>query len=168
MKKLLTLIFLMVLTVSMVGCSFTASLKDITDWIGDTTEKAVQNANSLLEDIGQTHLTNDNSLSGKRICTEEDPYVGTYITDCTNQNGKEILFGGASVKERKIKITATVKSVSGSAVFKVRIGFDVKEFQADENGQLLEEFLLNGGGNYIMIDYTDFTGQISLSSSYIE
>lgn len=130
-------------------------------------QKAVNLYDHVLEQFGRFMLTRDGKLIGEREFAD-DRYTGTYSANCDGADRKEVVFGGTSVKERKIKLTAFVFTESGAAVIRVRMGERSKVLNVDENGCFEKELVLNGGGNYIMIDYDDFTGIVVLYSEYIE
>ena len=45
---------------------------------------------------------------------------------------------------------------------------EVKEYKVDGDGNLEKELDFQGGGNYIMIDYENFTGIVDLTAEYKE
>lgn len=117
--------------------------------------------------LGQSQITGKNKLIGKRI-NGSDEYVGTYISDCDNDTGRDVIFGGASVKERKIKIYGMIRTNAGKATVRIRTNDDVTELTPDNDGVFETNLALTSGGNYIMVNYEDFSGTVELYSEYIE
>ncbi|MBS6475681.1 MAG: hypothetical protein KH354_06840 [Clostridiales bacterium] len=130
-------------------------------------QNAVERFDRFAEWLSQSQITGDRNLIGQRSCAK-DAYTGEYRAQCSSASGREVIFGGASVKERILKLFASIETVSGKATLRIRLGASVKEYPADEYGRLETELKLNGGGNYIMLCYENFTGTIVLSSAYAE
>lgn len=128
---------------------------------------AVEHFDRFAEWLSQSQITNDKNLIGQRT-RAKDAYTGEYHAQCSSVSGREVIFGGASVKERTLKLSAMIKAASGKATLRIRLGASVKEYTADEHDRFEMELKLNGGGNYIMLCYEDFTGTIMLSSAYAE
>lgn len=82
-------------------------------------------------------------------------------------DGRDVIFGGASVKERKIKLVANSITDSGNFKIRVRLGSKVEKYTVDGTSGFAKELEFNGGGNYIMIDYENFKGKVELSAEYI-
>ncbi len=53
-------------------------------------------------------------------------------------------------------------------MIRIRLGSEVKEYKVDGDGNLEKELDFQGGGNYIMIDYDNFTGIVDLTAEYKE
>lgn len=156
MKKILAVL----LSLAMV-CSFSACSSD---W---DAEEVVSSFDAFAESLGQTQITGDNNLIGERKYADDDHYTGEYTAECDNADGRDVIFGGASVKERKLKLTVKIAAETGNAVIRIRLGAEVEEYTADENGNFEKELDFNGGGNYIMIDYENFKGKVNLLSEYL-
>lgn len=131
------------------------------------TEAVISKFDSFAEQLGRSQITSDEELIGKREYANSDHYTGNYIAKCDNTNGHDVIFGGTSVKERKLKLTVNSKTDSGSFKIQVRLGSELEEYTADENGSFEKKLEFNGGGNYIMIDYENFKGKVELSTEYI-
>lgn len=65
-------------------------------------------------------------------------------------------------------IYGTITTESGKATVRIRQNWDVTELETDEEGNFETNLSLDNGGNYIMINYEDFTGTIELYSEYEE
>lgn len=129
--------------------------------------KIVEKFDKVTEFISKSQITKDKDLFGKREYSD-DKYVGSYESICDEADGRDVIFGGASVKERKIKVYGNIKTDKGSAKVRIRLGEKVNLLEIDENGNFCKELDFDGGGNYIMIDYKNFSGSISLTSEYVK
>lgn len=130
-------------------------------------EEAVGRFDSFAEQLGGSQITSDEKLIGKRKYAGNDRYTGSYIAECDNADGRDVIFGGASVKERKIKLAVNSITASGSFKIRVRLGSETEEYTVEGTGGFVKELYFNGGGNYIMIDYESFNGKVELSAEYI-
>lgn len=88
------------------------------------------------------------------------------ISICLSESGRDVIFGGGSVKEKTVRLKAKILTESGTALLRVRLGSEVKEYKVDGDGSFEKELDFQGGGNYIMIDYDNFTGTVELTSEY--
>ena len=118
----------------------------------------------IASSIGRSQLTCTDDLIGSRSCA--DSYTGQYSADCSSAFGCDVVFGGASVKERTLKISGYVRADSGSASVRVRQNWEVTELTPDAEGRFEAVFALSGGGNYIMVDYDQFSGAVELNVEY--
>jgi len=125
----------------------------------------IKQVNEWTGKIGQTQITDDFNLIGKRLVSEDD-YVGSYIADCDGETEKDVVFGGASIENRKLKVYGTLKAESGEATVRIQTNLDVIELTPNEDGSFEASLSLTSGGNYIMVDYEDFIGKIELYSEY--
>lgn len=113
--------------------------------------------------LGKKQLTTDTDLCGTRTLEqEEDFYTGTYTARVEQMTGRDVIFGGAGVEERTMICSGMVNITSGDIKIRVRMNEDVVYITPDENGDFEAEFSFVSGGNYIMVDYEDFTGSIDL------
>ena len=160
-RRILTVICLLWLLLCLSSCVACSSFPHFDP------QDAVERFDRFAEWLSQSQITADKNLIGQRNCAK-DAYTGEYRAQCRSASGREVIFGGASVKERTLKLSAAIETVSGKATLRIRLGASVKEYPADEYDRLETELKLNGGGNYIMLCYEDFTGTIVLSSSYTE
>lgn len=117
--------------------------------------------------LGQTQITKDKNLIGTRA-TEKDDYVGYYYADCKKETGRDVVFGGASVETRTVRVFGSVAAASGTAALRVRLGEEVKYLEVNEEGFFDETLTFDGGGNYVMVDYETFTGEIHLCAEYVK
>ena len=114
-------------------------------------QQIVDDFDSIVHVISLTQITRDSKLIGKRENVGKDTYIGSYSSSCISENGRDVVFGGASVKERKIKLKVKILTESGAASLRVRTG---------------SIFDFDGGGNYAMIIYNNFTGTVEMTSEY--
>lgn len=119
---------------------------------------------NLAEYLGSSQITDDDKLIGQRVT--DDAYTGTYQSNCSSSTGRDVIFGGGSVEERTLYISGVVKAESGSAIVRIRLNDEVIELTPDEAGYFETKLSLVSGGNYIMVQYEDFTGTMELRSSY--
>ena len=157
MKKIITGALLLCMVLSITGCQFNHEKPS------DMLEKL----EGWAENLGQSHITEEENLIGERILSE-DSYVGRYIADGENETGKDVVFGGASIEKRQLRVYGTITTESGKATIRIRQNWDVTELETDEDGNFETNLSLDNGGNYIMINYEDFTGTIELYSEYEE
>ena len=115
--------------------------------------------------LGQTQITEDKELIGSREAGIDD-YVGSYEAECDGNSGRDVIFGGASTKERTLYISGNIKTESGWATVRIRLNDEVIELTPDENGYFETKLSLASGGNYIMVQYDDFMGTVELRSGY--
>lgn len=129
-------------------------------------EQIVNDFDGAIHIISLTQITSDKKLIGKRSFVDKDTYIGAYFSSCISENGRDVVFGGASIKDRKINLKVKILTESGAASLRVRTGSDVKEYSVDENGIIEKTFDFDSGGNYAMIIYNNFTGTVEMTSEY--
>ena len=117
--------------------------------------------------IGDSQITEDDDLIGHRDLSD-DAYCGSYVADCNSQTGRDVIFGGASIHEKELRCYGSMQSKEGTAEIRIRLNNEVSILQTDEAGNFETEIYLKSGGNYIMIDYSDFTGSIEMICEYSE
>ncbi len=128
-------------------------------------EQVLDSMEYVVSGLGSTQITKDNKLSGSRTLGE-DAYVGTYEACCSGITHRDVIFGGASIQNRNLKVSGDIVTASGSATIRIRLGEEVKELSCDDNGHFEVTLSLCGGGNYIMVEYQSFTGEVNLTSEY--
>ena len=155
MKKIITGALLLCMVLSFTGCQFNY----------EKPSEMLEKLEGWAENLGQSQITEEENLIGERILSE-DSYVGRYFADGENETGKDVVFGGASIEKRQLRIYGTITTESGKATVRIRQNWDVTELETDEDGNFETNLSLDNGGNYIMINYEDFTGTIELYSEY--
>lgn len=153
MKKIIVFVLILCMAFAFTGCGFNY----------EKPEEVKEKFDKFARMLGKTQITDDNDLIGERHCGE-DEYVGSYFVDCDNQTGKDVIFGGGSIEEREVRVYGTLKADSGKAVVRIRTNEDVIELEPDEEGTFETTLSLTSGGNYIMVNYEDFSGEIELYS----
>lgn len=121
----------------------------------------------VAEKIGDSQITEDVDLIGQRDLSD-DAYCGNYVADCNNQTGRDVVFGGASTHERVLRCHGSIQAESGTAEIRIRLNDEVLILQTDETGNYETKLHLKSGGNYIMIDYSDFSGSVEMFCEYSE
>ena len=154
MKKAAIVVLAALVLITFSGCRFKVNAENI-----------VEKYDSLTEWLGHFQITRDYQLIGERKYGS-DHYIGSSTSDCQSVSGRDVIFGGASIKQRKIKLSASIIAENGSATVRIRLGADVEEQKFTSNGYLEKELILNGG-SYIMLDYDNFSGSVLLTSDYI-
>lgn len=154
MKRIAIALLSVVILLTLSGCRFKIDPESI-----------IEKYDSLTEWLGHFQITRDDQLIGERKYGS-DHYVGNYTADCRSERGRDVIFGGASIKQRKIRLSVSIIAEEGSATVRIRLGADVEEHEFTTNGFIEKEIMLNGG-NYIMIDYDNFSGAVTLTSEYI-
>ena len=150
MKKILAIFIAVVIILAVVEVVRKPSAQQIVD-----------DFDSIAHVISLTQITRDSKLIGKRENIDKDSYIGSYSSSCISEYGRDVVFGGASVKDRKIKLKVKILKESGGASIRVRTDYSV-----DENGNFEKTFDFDSGGNYAMIIYNNFTGTVEMTSEY--
>lgn len=130
-------------------------------------EEVATYLDGIVGKIGDSQITEDDDLIGQRDLSD-DAYCGNYIADCNNQTGRDVIFGGASTHERVLLCYGSVQADAGTVELRIRLNDEVTILQTDEVGKFETELHLKSGGNYIIIDYSDFSGSIEMCCEYIE
>lgn len=130
-------------------------------------EEVATYLDGIVGKIGDSQITEDDDLIGQRDLSD-DAYCGNYIADCNKQTGRDVIFGGASTHERVLLCYGSVQADAGTVELRIRLNDEVTILQTDEVGKFETELHLKSGGNYIIIDYSDFSGSIEMCCEYIE
>lgn len=147
MKKFIIVIFVIICTIFLTGCS-----KDRVIKIFDDASKK----------FGDEILTKDNDLIGKRSFGI-DHYTGTYVSSYENITKKETIFGGTTLNrdEDNIHIKIYLEKVSGEITIKMNLNEEEKILTKD-SGLYEFDFNVKSGSNYFVIDTNDFTGNVDI------
>lgn len=136
-------------------------------WDDVSTEKLLEDFDGFLEQVSQSQLTKDTALIG--IQTQgEDAYVGGYFADCIRQTGRDVVFGGASIQDRFLHCYGSVTTESGEAAIRIRQNGEVIFPEIGADGTFDMELHFEPGGNYIMVDYDHFSGNVEMTCEYAE
>ena len=120
----------------------------------------------VVENIGDSQITDDDDLTGARLLVDDDSYVGEYTAECSHMTGRDVVFGGASIHNRDLFLSGHIETESGNAT--VRMNSEVVELEPDADGYFETTLKLNNGGNYIMVVYEDFSGTVEINSEYLD
>lgn len=117
----------------------------------------------LARNLGSSQLTKDGDLIGKRT-PANDSYTGKYNSQCRYVTGRDVVFGGASTERRKVILHGFIRREKGNARIRVRMNEEVTELQINDDGSFAMELNMESGGNYIMVCYDNFKGEVELVS----
>lgn len=116
-----------------------------------------------LKEDGMSRVTDDRNLTGERIYGE-DAYTGRYLAECSGDTGKDVVFGGVSPQGRRLHLCGYVFVCSGEAAVRIRMNGKEEELKPDEDGFFEKILNLEGGPNYIEVQYRNFEGTVELTS----
>lgn len=122
----------------------------------------------VVEDIGNSQITENGDLIGERLLADDDSYAGEYTAECTHMTGRDIVFGGASIYNRTLVLFGQIETESGNATVRIRMNSEVVELEPDADGYFETTLKLDNGGNYIMVIYEDFSGTVEINSEYLD
>lgn len=147
MRKYVIVIFVIICTIFLTGCS-----KDRVIKIFDDASKK----------FGDEILTKDNDLIGKRSFGI-DHYTGTYVSNYENSTKNEIIFGGTTLNrdEDNIHIKIYLEKASGEITIKMNLNEEEKILTKD-SGLYEFDFNVKSGSNYFVIDTNNFTGNVDI------
>ncbi len=121
-----------------------------------------------ISSLGDFQRTDSFLLRGTRE-DGEDAYTGTYRATCRKTRAKDVVFGGCSTASRELYITGTIGAQEGVIEIYALNGTDGKQyFTPNMDGTFSGTIRSNGGDCYLVVDYADFTGTVTLQSSYTE
>ena len=122
----------------------------------------------VVENIGDSQITDDDDLIGARLLVDDDSYVGEYTAECSHMTGRDVVFGGASIHNRDLFLSGHIETESGNATVRIRMNSEVIELEPDADGYFETTLKLDNGGNYIMVIYDDFSGVVEMNSEYLD
>lgn len=121
----------------------------------------------VVEDIGDSQVTDDDDLIGERLLIDNDSYAGEYSAECNHMTGRDVVFGGASIHNRDLFLSGHIETESGKATVRIRRNDEVVELEPEADGHFETTLNLDNGGNYIMVIYEDFSGVVEMNSEYL-
>ena len=65
-------------------------------------------------------VTSSAELIGRRKNRNGNWFIGSYTAQCENETGRDTVFGGASARDRRIKVKAHIKTETGSSFALIR------------------------------------------------
>lgn len=147
MRKFVIVIFVIICTIFLTGCS-----KD----------RVIKTFDDASKKFGDEILTKDNDLIGKRSFGI-DHYTGTYVSNYENSTKNEIIFGGTTLNrdEDNIHIKIYLEKVSGEITIKMNLKEEEKVLTKD-SGLYEFDFNVKIGSNYFVIDTNNFTGNVDI------
>lgn len=157
MKKVVLIGILFCMVMSLTACE----LKDVTP------EAMHQSIDDVVNWFGSGQLSKDDELIGIRE-SENDPFSGRYTAELTGETGRDVVFGGSSILTRTIKLDAQMKAEAGAAEIRVRMNDGVIPLIPDGDGRVTTVLHFVSGGNYIMVDYEDFTGTVEMTCELLQ
>ena len=122
----------------------------------------------VVENIGDSQVTDDDDLIGARLLVDDDSYVGEYTAECSHMTGRDVVFGGASIHNRDLFLSGHFETESGNATVRIRMNSEVVELEPDADGYFETTLKLDNGGNYIMVIYEDFSGMLKMTCEYMD
>ena len=122
----------------------------------------------VVENIGDSQVTDDDDLIGARLQVDDDSYVGEYTAECSHMTGRDVVFGGASIHNRDLFLSGHIETESGNTTVRIRMNSEVIELEPDADGYFETTLKLDNGGNYIMVIYEDFSGMLKMTCEYMD
>ncbi len=132
-----------------------------------STEDIVNCYSNAVECLGKSQLTSNLNLIGERY-DENDDYTGAYRCNADDVTGRDCIYGGCAIDERKISLKGKVNTESGELKIRVRHGAETEYVAVDKDGSFEDVLEFDSGGNYIIIEYDDFTGEIDALTEYAD
>ena len=157
MKKVMLIGILLCMVMSLTACD----LKDATP------EAMHQTIDGIVGWFGSGQLSKDDELIGKRTA-EDDLFSGRYTAQVAGETGRDVVFGGSSILTRTIRLDAEIKAEAGTAEIRVRMNDEVISLTPDEDGRITTVLHFVSGGNYIMVDYENFTGPVEMTCEELQ
>ena len=158
MKHTIIFLLLTVLLLSLTGCRSNFM----------EPEEMKEFLDGVVEDIGDSQVTDDDDLIGARLLVDDDSYVGEYTAECSHMTGRDVVFGGASIHNRDLFLSGHIETESGNATVRIRMNSEVVELEPDADGYFETTLKLDNGGNYIMVIYEDFSGMLKMTCEYMD
>ena len=158
MKHAIIFLLLTVLLLSLTGCR--------SDFMEP--EAMQEFLDCVVENIGDSQITDDDDLIGERLLIDNDSYAGEYSAECNHMTGRDVVFGGASIHNRDLFLYGHIETESGNATVRIRMNSEVVELEPDSDGHFETTLKLDNGGNYIMVIYDVFSGVVEMNSEYLD
>ena len=158
MKRAIVFLLLTALLLCLTGCRFNFM----------EPEEMQEFLEGVVEDIGDSQITENGDLIGERILADDDSYAGEYAAECSHMTDRDVVFGGGSIHDRALFLSGHIETESGKATVRIRMNDEVVELEPDADGYFETTLKLNNGGNYIMVVYEDFSGTVEMNSEYLD
>ena len=158
MKYTVILLLLTALLLGLTGCRFNFM----------EPEEMQEFLEGVVEDIGDSQITENGDLIGERLLADDDSYAGEYAAECSHMTGRDVVFGGAPIQNRDLFLSGHIETESGNATVRIRMNSEVVELEPDADGHFETTLKLDNGGNYIMVIYDVFSGVVEMNSEYLD
>ena len=158
MKHAIIFLLLTSLLLSLNGCKFNYM----------EPEEMKEFLDGVVENIGDSQVTDDDDLIGERLLKDNNSYAGEYSAECNHMTGRDVVFGGASIHNRDLFLSGHIETDSGNATVRIRMNSEVVELEPDADGYFETTLKLDNGGNYIMVIYEDFSGMLKMTCEYMD
>lgn len=155
MKNILAITAALILLISLSACGLD----------GNEPESISGGLDGIVGRIENHQITPDRRLVGERNDID-DSYAGSYTAQCCGQTGRDVIFAGGVLQDRKVRVYGHVFKESGTAVVRIVSGAIATEIEIDENGNFEGTLDLTSAANSIEISYRNFTGRVELTSEY--
>lgn len=136
------------------------------DAVGDEPKEAILGAlNALNEAGGETALTSDTFLKGKRT-KGTDSYTGTYSADYNKYSGTEVVFGGTTIERDEgnaLEVSCSLKVEEGKAIIFLKSGSSDPVVLLETINEYTGSIDVGNGSNYIGVWGDDFIGSVGIS-----
>ena len=119
MKRAAAVLLTLALMLSLTACMSRGSMQ---------LKRADRYFDDLRGAFKMSDVTNSAKLIGKRENNGKDWFTGSYTAQCENETGRDTVFGGASARDRRIKVKAYIKTETGSAVIRLRMNGRATKF----------------------------------------
>ena len=158
MKHTIIILFLAVLLFGLTGCKLNYMESD----------EIKEFLDGVVENIGDSQITDDDDLIGARFLADDDSYTGEYSAECKAVTGRDVVFGGTSIHNRALFLSGHIEAESGKATVRIRMNSEVVELEPDADGYFETTLKLENGGNYIMVIYENFSGTVEMNCEYMD
>lgn len=123
-------------------------------------DEVVDAFNEGVARIGSLILATPEQLDGS-LTRSVDGYTGTYKEECHDTSGTCVLFGGTELEKRRISVQYSLGEGSGSVRLILQgLGSETVVARAGDSGE--QEFDLEPGSNYLLLETHDYTGTINV------
>ena len=104
MKRAAAVLLTLALMLSLTACMSRGSMQ---------LKRADRYFDDLRGAFKMSDVTNSARLIGKRENNGKDWFTGSYTAQCENETGRDTVFGGASARDKLIKVKAYIKTECG-------------------------------------------------------
>lgn len=133
---------------------------------GCTKDEVIDRYNEILQKAGETVLTSDGKLEGKRNFGE-DSWVGTYEADYEEFSGEEVVFGNTATDRKagnSISVRCEIDAKEGTLTVLWKAGAEEPVALLNETGTCFKTLTLPGAGGYLVVEGKDFSGRLEIET----